>query len=378
MFDPLDIYYMTKHGVSPNQNEEVERHYRLAKKSGLDGLTFDVSAWVPGEANRRRIDPDWFQTLQLSVPAMGLDEWALLLRVDVLSEPMGQAFAEARRLVATTGYNPTEDAARVDGKADYSLDDLIRAIDSEEIESLYAVETRRAVKQRLSALQGTGLFASGLHATTVRTLLAQGRATIILLARLDAAYREAIVAILTRMLLAERQDVSFAEKRLVLDPSLSDENRKELQAIVDDGVPRTVVVLDEAQSFLAPGQKNPACELFIRLVKEGRNMGLSAVIATQQPSAIDKKVLSQVMTFVSHQLVTEGDIQAVKQNLKSSLPTKISFGQQELDLSDLLRQLPPGSCLVSASDMDTTIRRAVVVNVRARATVHGGIELMTT
>ena len=104
-------------------------------------------------------------------------------------------------------------------------------------------------------------------------------------------------------------------------------------------------------------------------------MGLSAVLATQQPSALDSRILSQVETFLSHQLVTEPDIRAIRENLKSSLPTSIQFGAQQMDEGELMRQLAPGVCLISAADMNTSVRRSIVVSVRPRATVHGGIEL---
>jgi hypothetical protein len=177
------------------------------------------------------------------------------------------------------------------------------------------------------------------------------------------------------MLIDQRSAAAFAEKRLALDPELTEEVEATLQGAVSGGVPRTIVILDEAQSFLSPGEVNPARALFVRLVKEGRNMGLSAVIATQQPSAIDLRVLSQVETFVAHQLVTEPDIRAVRENLKSSLPDRIQFGSQVLDFPSLLRQLPPGISLISAADINTVVRRSIVVAVRPRATVHGGIEL---
>src|SRR5262249_50968018 len=119
----------------------------------------------------------------------------------------------------------------------------------------------------------------------------------------------------------------------------------------------------------------PARDLFIRLVKEGRNVGLSAVVATQQPSALDQRVLSQVETFLAHQLVTEADIRAVRDNLKSALPDSMQFGTHQVEFGDLLRQLPPGACVVSAADVNTNVHRALIMRVRPRATVHGGIEL---
>ena len=59
-------------------------------------------------------------------------------------------------------------------------------------------------------------------------------------------------------------------------------------------------------------------------------MGLSAVLATQHPSGLDQRVLSQVETFIAHQLVTEGDIRAVRDNLKPRRRRVFSLGRSNL------------------------------------------------
>lgn len=371
LFDPLDVYWTTRFAVSPNENPEAQRHFEMAEMARVAGLAFNVEAWVPGTSHQRSSDPPWFRLLQLPVPFLGLEEWELLLGVNVMSEPMGQALADALNLVRTTGYHSR--GSPVSSLASFDLPNVVDAIQSDELSGTYHAETLRAIRQRLGSLQGTGLFSS--TGTRISDLLSRGRLTVILLGRLPQSYRSAVVAVITRMLADSRSSVAFAEKRLALDPSLSKEDRAELQGAIDAGVPRTVVALDEAQTFLAPGVSGSARDVFVRLVKEGRNMGLSAVLATQQPSAIDSRVLSQVETFISHQLVTEPDIRAVRDNLKSELPDSVEFGKQELDFSGLLRTLSPGQCLVSSADMNTNVRRSVVMNVRPRATVHGGIEL---
>jgi DNA helicase HerA-like ATPase len=371
LFDPLDVYWTTRYPVAPSANEEAERHYQLAQAAGLKDLTFDVDAWIAGSNARRDADPDWFSTLLLPVSSMGIEEWELLLGVNIMNEPMGQAFADALALVRLNGYHRRGEA--LDPVDVFDFANLIDAVQSDELESSYHAESLRALRQRLSALVTTGLFSA--TGTKISELLAPGRVSVVMLGRLPQSYRTAIVAVLTRMLIEERSAAAFAEKRLVLDPELDPAARAELEKIATDGVPRTVVVLDEAQSFLAPGAGNPARSLFIRLVKEGRNMGLSAVLATQQPSALDHRVLSQVETFVAHQLVTEGDIRAVRENLKSATPEGVQFGAQQLDFGGLLRQLPPGVCAISAADLNTTVRRTIVARMRPRATVHGGIEL---
>ena len=240
---------------------------------------------------------------------------------------------------------------------------------------------RGAIAMRQSEPSGSVWEPSLSRASSLQTgrrsgeLLKPGSATVIALGRLPQSYRAAIVAVLTRMLIEIRSQSAFAEKRLSLDPDLSATERTALRELVENGAPRTTVVLDEAQAFLAPGAGNAALDLFVRLVKEGRNLGLSAVLATQQPSAIDRRVLSQVEVFMAHQLVTEADIRAVRENLKADLPESVQSGSQLIDPTLLLRHLSIGSCLVSAADMNCPLRRSILLAVRPRATVHGGIEL---
>jgi hypothetical protein len=371
LFDPLDVYWTTRYPVVESENPEAHKHFQLARSAGLPRLEYAVEAWVPGTAAVREADPDWFQTLQLPVSTMGLEEWELLLGVNVMSEPMGQAFADALALVREKGYRRRGDD--VAPASVFELGQLADALGSDEMTGTYHPETLRALRQRLTALAGTGLFSA--TGTTMGDLLAPGRVTVVMLGRLPQSYRSAVVAVLTRMLIDERSRGAFAEKRLVLDPELTGSGRQKIEEIAQKSIPRTVVVLDEAQSFLAPGPGNPARSLFVRLVKEGRNMGLSAVLATQQPSALDQRVLSQVETFITHQLVTEPDIRAVRENLTAEMPDSIQIGSRQMDFASLLRQVPPGVCVVSAADMNTAVRRASVVQVRPRATVHGGIEL---
>jgi ABC-type thiamine transport system ATPase subunit len=371
LFDPLDVYWSLRYPVVESANPEAHRHYELAHNAGLIGLECAVSAWVPGTSHKRATDPQWFGALQLSVPEMELEDWELLLDVNVTSAPMGQALSDAIELVSDTGY-------RLHGRqiapvADYDLSQLADSVGSDEIGGNYHQETVRALRQRLSALAKTGLFSA--QGTTLSNIVRPGLVSVVMLGRLPQSYRTVVVAVLTRMLMRERNRTAFAEKRLALDPQLSPGDRDTLLKAVSNGVSRTVVILDEAQSFLAPGASNSARELFVQLVKEGRNMGLSAVIATQQPSALDQRVLSQVETFISHQLVTTPDIRAVRENLKSELPESIQSGNQQLEVGAFLRQLPPGFCLVSAADMNTLEHRSVVASIRPRISVHGGIEL---
>ena len=302
---------------------------------------------------------------------LGLEEWELLLNVNVIAEPMGQAFADILALVREKGY--MRDGESVPPASVFGLGDLIDAAGADEMVPVYHAETLRALRQRLGALEGTGLFSAQGHLNqrAVGRGAAYGGNAWSSVSELQVGGRRGSDPLADR----GEEHGSVCREALALDPQLTETERARVSAVAGASVARTVVILDEAQAFLAPGPNSPARSLFVRLVKEGRNMGLSAVLATQQPSALDQRVLSQVETFITHQLVTEPDIRAVRENLKSNIPEQIQFGPQSLDFSGLLRQLPPGICVVSAADMNTSIRRASVVQVRPRATVHGGIEL---
>src|SRR3954447_15856947 len=138
LFDPLDVYWTTRYAVAPSDNAEVQRHYQLAQSAGLPKLTFDVRAWVPGEASRRDADPDWFETLRLPVPAMGLEEWELLLDTNAMSEPMGQALADSLALVRSSGYHRRGE--EIAAKSEFGLADMLDAVRADELAANYHSE----------------------------------------------------------------------------------------------------------------------------------------------------------------------------------------------------------------------------------------------
>ena len=53
------------------------------------------------------------------------------------------------------------------------------------------------------------------------------------------------------------------------------------------------LAIDEAQNYCPSGKNSLSKEIIIRWAKEGRQPGLSLIVATQQPSAIDSEVLSR-------------------------------------------------------------------------------------
>jgi DNA helicase HerA-like ATPase len=133
---------------------------------------------------------------------------------------------------------------------------------------------------------------------------------------------------------------------------------------------RAWCIIDEAHVICPAGYESSATRSVIEYVKRGRDAGLSLVLATQQPSAIDTRVLSQVDLTLVHRLTFDGDISAALARIPASLPDTFMFGTSEKDPRVLVRLLESGEAIIGDSQAD----RAFLGVVRPRVTAHGGAE----
>jgi DNA helicase HerA-like ATPase len=141
-----------------------------------------------------------------------------------------------------------------------------------------------------------------------------------------------------------------------------------MKAALAEAVPPTWVAIDEAQNILPSERATSATDVIVKFVREGRNYGLSFVVATQQPTSIDPRILAQVDTLIAHKLTVQGDIDYVKRNMKSNIPDEVKYADTALDLDGILRGLDIGQALVSNTETD----RAFLLDIRPRVSVHGG------
>lgn len=88
-----------------------------------------------------------------------------------------------------------------------------------------------------------------------------------------------------------------------------------------------VIVLEEAQNYIAEEKASIAKTVFERIAREGRKYGLSLVVSSQRPSELSKTVLSQCNSFIIHRLQNPEDQKYVRGLISSAN-------------ADLLEQLP--------------------------------------
>jgi hypothetical protein len=171
-----------------------------------------------------------------------------------------------------------------------------------------------------------------------------------------------------RKIMQARIETSELEKSLRILPNLGASEIEAIQLKILRGIPPSWIIADEAQNFLPSERKTSATDVLTRFVREGRNFGLSFVMTTQQPSAIDQRILAQVDTLIAHKLTVQSDIEYIKRNLKSTLPLEIKYGNDDLSFDDLMRTLDVGQAIVSNTEADRTF----IIEVRPRISVHGG------
>ena len=293
------------------------------------------------------------------------DDWGYLLDLDIYQDRMGQLLNDAYIKVTLEGWN--DDKENHSSKNEYSINDLLECIknDIEIIES-YQAETRRAITQQLTTYHRNPLFDNS--GTPLSEMLVEGRMNVLVMNRMSGPLRLVILSALTRRLMEERMSASEMEKHLLIRSDISENERQKITERLSFSIPPTWIALDEAQNILPSEKKTTAGEMLIRYVREGRNYGLSFMVATQQPTAIDNRLLAQVDTIIAHKLTVQNDIDYVRKNLKSNLPQEIMHSNRVLGFDEFMRSLEVGQALIS----NTEITRAIIVDIRPRISVHGG------
>jgi DNA helicase HerA-like ATPase len=137
--------------------------------------------------------------------------------------------------------------------------------------------------------------------------------------------------------------------------------RKEELGLVAD-LPKVWVAIDEAHQFVPSGKSTLAKQVLIRWVKEGRQPGLSLIVASQQPSAIDSEVLSQCDVIIAQKLTNGEDIAALN---------RLSQDYMGGELKTYIRNLNRRGQAVLVDDEQ---ERVGMIEVRPRRSRHGGGE----
>ncbi len=274
------------------------------------------------------------------------DDWTALCGLDRYSA-MGQCLRTA--IVAMSGR--------------WTLQDLIDALDALRGGS-FAEQTVDGVSWRLAAVEDSQLFDPAADDISAR-LAHDGNKSVIELADLDDATKGVVVAVIMRKVM---RWAAPAQRRRKIASVMG-----EVVPEGDDVAPRIWVLIDEAHLVCPAGQATAARPVIVDYVKRGRDAGLSLILATQQPSALDASAISQNDLVLIHKLTIDPDIASATSRMPARPPTSVTKLPRAVELKgveELARSLDAGQALVADSESS----RAFVMQSRPRVTPHGGGE----
>ena len=196
--------------------------------------------------------------------------------------------------------------------------------------------------------------------TSVRDLIEAGTTTVI-----DLSMYASLGAFNVRALI-----IGLVSKK-IFNERMSSRKDEEIQAVqhgadyaryrIKREVPLVWIFIDEAHEFLPHEGKTPATDALVQLLREGRQPGISMVMATQQPGKIHSDAMTQSDIVISHRVTAKLDVDALNDITQSYMHASIS---------DKLNGLPhlKGSAII----LDDNSERIYPMRVRPRFTWHGG------
>lgn len=371
VLDIMDIFWTTQIGLSSVGPPELVKQHSHMTREGLSTGQLAVDVWIPSGFENEHLDPAGVRSLRVQASDLELDDWGALFEVDIYTEPRGMLIADVISHVAQQGYS-RRDGERIGRVEKFGFQDLLACLDEDvDIANNYRSETIRSIRQRLTTLASLPLFAG--PTTPLKELLHPFRASILMLGRLPDSLKKVLVSVLLRRLMRERRDASFAQKRLDLDSRLGEDEARGLTQLVEESVPRTWVLMDEAHVLAGADEPSGARDVLVKFAKEGRNYGLSLALATQQPSALDSRLMSQVETLIVHQLTAPHDASVATRNMRSPEPSVTRVDGKALDTQGLVRRLARGVAVFSCGNAPR-LNRFCITSIRSRVTAHGGFE----
>ncbi|WP_338726999.1 ATP-binding protein [Haladaptatus sp. DJG-WS-42] len=304
---------------------------------GLSPQSYPVSVYYPaGLEDKYEEAKEYFHKgFELYPSELDVGDWLFLLDIDETQAQSG--------LLARVIEQAEEDYGKY-----YDLSDLIDRVEA----SSEAGNIKEALLRRLNKAQGWGIFsASG---SQIDDIVQGGEFVVLDLSGAGALpwnVRTMLTAILVRKMYNKR---SFERSREEVRRIRGEDHSTEF--------PLVWLFLDEAHLFAPSGYNEPSSDPLIEWVRQGRRPGLSLVMATQQPGALDSRILSQCDTLIVHRLTAGQDSDAVGD--------KISELHDSKKISHYMTQIPkePGYAYIM-NDRSESINP---VKVRPRRSWHAG------
>lgn len=339
LLDTMGIYWTMKY---PNKPDE-----EILEKWGLKGRGLDVKIYTPkmyyDVYKEKGIPTD--HPFSVKPSELDASDWQLTFDVTP-NEPIGVLI---ERIVYLLNKK----------KKDYDIEDMIKAV-REDNRSEQTVKD--ALENRLLSTEAWGVFSK--EGTPINDLAASGQVTVLDVSCYATTpggwkIKSLIVGLISKKLfigrMIERKDEEFQTVHQATHYFSEEQKDTKL------AMPMVWLVIDEAHEFLPREGKTAASDALITILREGRQPGISLILATQQPGKIHTDVMTQSDTVLSHRITAKIDVEALSMLMQSYMREGLN-----VQIDNLPR-------IKGAAVMfDDTNERLYSIKIRPRFTWHGG------
>ena len=325
VIDTLGIFWTA---LWPNFKEK-----NILEKWNLSPKKIDIVIFSSGEnANKYRRMGIKAEKLIIKTSEMDLYHWCQLFNLSITSYES-----------AVIGKILNE----IEGK-DYSVDEIIESLMGKEG---IKEEVKMVLENFFNMAKSWNLF--GIEGVKIDDIARGGKITVIDLSPFPDELKRIIVSVLSRKIFYGRIDERKKYEEAVI-------NKKD----VKEKIPLTWVAIDEAHIFIPEKECISKNVLVNQWLRQGRQLGLSMILATQRPSSLDREVFSHSDIIISHRLTSHEDLEALNTIRPSYMNAKI--GEAIKKIGD-----EKGTAII----IDDNSESVHVIKVRPRLSWHGGDEV---
>jgi len=336
IFDTMGIFWTMKY---PNEKDK-----QLLREWNMETKNLPVKVFIPfgkeEEYMKKQIPFD--ETFALKPSELKSEDWVTLFGLEMTSN---------------SGVLIQRAIAKLQNKESFIINDIQKEIEQDDRASK---ETKDVAFSLFSAANNWGVFSRTEGGTEISDLITAGTTTVLDVSVYSSIgafnVRALVISLISRKLFTSRMDSRKKEEledlRHGQDYLSFKGERKE---------PLVWIFIDEAHEFLPRTGKTPATDALVQLLREGRQPGISLVLATQQPGQIHKDVMTQSDIVIAHRITAKPDIDALNEIMQTYLLKNI---RQQIDDLPALK----GSAII----LDDNSERIYPIRVRPRLTWHGG------
>jgi hypothetical protein len=337
MFDTMGIFWTMKY--------KNEKDKELLSEWDLQAKSLPVKVFVPfgrvEDYKQKGIPLD--ATFALKASELEAEDWITVFNLEMTSLPGVLIERTINELKMK--------------KANFILEDVQKEIEKDPKASK---DSKDIVSALFKAAETWGIFSTTEEGTEVTDLVNGGVTTVLDISVYSSIgafnVRALVISLISRKIFKHRMDARKGEELEAIQ-----HGQEYLAYKAQMKHPLVWVFIDEVHEFLGKDEHSLATDALIQLLREGRQPGISLVMATQQPGKLQPDALTQSDIVISHRVTAKPDIDALNEIMQSYLLESI---KQHMDELPALK----GSAIL----LDDNSERLYSIRVRPRFTWHGG------